>query len=237
MRLDKYLASCTVMTRREIKKALQKNPAVVGGLKVSAPETQVDVKSVVYFLGEKMEYHEFTYILMNKPAGYVCTNREGRNPTVFALLDERYQKMNLFTVGRLDKDTTGLLIITNDGDLSHKMMHANKHVEKTYHVTCDRPIPSYAADAFAEGVDIGDDKPTRPAKLVCLEETPNEGYLTISEGRFHQVKRMMEAVGCTVVKLHRVSVGDFNLYNGPQPGKYREFNEEEMEIAEKYKNQ
>lgn len=237
MRLDKYLASCTVMTRKEIKKALRKNPALVGGVKVSAPETQVDVKSVVYFLGEKMEYHEFTYILMNKPAGYVCTNREGRNPTVFTLLDERYQKMNLFTVGRLDKDTTGLLIITNDGDLSHKMMHANKHVEKTYYVTCDRPIPSYAADAFAEGVDIGDDKPTRPAKLMLSDELPCEGYLTISEGRFHQVKRMMEAVGCTVVKLNRASVGEFNLYNGPELGKYRLFTDEEMKIAEKYKNQ
>lgn len=237
MRLDKYLASCTVMTRREIKKALKKNPAVVNGIKVSAPETQVDVKSVIYFLGEKTEYHEFTYILMNKPEGVVCTNREGRNPTVFSLLDEHLQKMNLFTVGRLDKDTTGLLIITNDGDLSHKMMHASKHVEKTYELTCDRPIPSYAADLFAAGVDIGDDKPTRPAKLIWFKDTPCDAFLTISEGRFHQVKRMMETVGCTVVKLHRLSVGDFNLYHGPEVGKYRLFTPEELAIAERYKEQ
>lgn len=236
MRLDKYLASATQMTRREIKRALKKTPAVVDGVKVSAPETQVDVRSVVRFMGEKIEYHEYTYILMNKPAGLVCTNREGRNPTVFSILDDRLKGKELFTVGRLDKDTTGLLIITDDGDLSHRMMHPKKHVEKTYSLTCDRPIPQSAVESFKAGIDIGDDKPTKPADLVILGIDEKSALLTISEGRFHQVKRMMKAVGCEVIALNRCSVGDFDLKDGPSVGEYRFFNERELEIVDKIKN-
>lgn len=236
MRLDKYIASCTGLTRKEVKKSLKKNPAIVGGVKVSAPETQVDAKSIVYFMGEKMEYSEYTYILMNKPVGVVCTNKSGRNPTVFSLLDERLQAKSLFTVGRLDKDTTGLLIITDDGDFSHRMIHAKKHVDKTYYLTTDIDIPESAVSRFSNGVDIGDDTPTKPATLnICSDQ--RSAFLTISEGRFHQVKRMMEAVGCTVVTLHRVSVGDFTLDDGPDEGEYRLFNDRELAMVEEIKNQ
>lgn len=235
MRLDKYIASCTGMTRKEIKKALKKTPAVVSGLKVSAPETRVDEKTVIYFQGERLHYSEFTYILMNKPAGYVCTNREGQNPTVFSLL-EGIPVNGLFTVGRLDKDTTGLLVITNDGDLSHRMVHAKRHVSKTYYLTTDLPIPHSAIEKFAAGVDIGDDTPTRPAHLeICPDD--HSAYLTISEGRFHQVKRMLQAVGCTVMMLHRVSMGELTLDAGPEPGKFRYFNEKELDYVARIKEE
>ena len=233
MRLDKYIASCTGMTRKEIKKALKKVPAFVAGEKVSAPETQVDIKTKVVFMGEHLHYSEFTYILMNKAAGYVCTNREGRNPTVFTLLGDEIKARDLFTVGRLDKDTTGLLIITNDGDFSHRMVHAKKHVDKTYHLTVDKKIPESAIEKFRSGVDIGDDELTKPATLEILSDT--SANLTISEGRFHQVKRMMEAVGCTVTSLKRLSMGPFTLDPTLAEGEYRLFTEEEMGWANEKK--
>ena len=229
MRLDKYIASCTGMTRKDVKKALKKSPAFVAGEKVSAPETQVDIKTKVVFMGEHLHYSEFTYILMNKAAGYVCTNRAGRNPTVFSLLGDDVKAKDLFTVGRLDKDTTGLLLITNDGDFSHRMIHAKKHVDKTYYRTVDKPIPREAVEKFKAGVDIGDDEPTKPATLEILTET--SANLTISEGRFHQVKRMMEAVGCTVVTLKRLSIGPFTLDESLAEGEYRFFNDEEMSFV------
>lgn len=231
MRLDKYIASCTGMTRKDVKKALKKSPAFVAGEKVSAPETQVDIKTKVVFMGEHLHYSEFTYILMNKAAGYVCTNRAGRNPTVFSLLGDDVKAKELFTVGRLDKDTTGLLLITNDGDFSHRMIHAKKHVDKTYYLTVDKPIPKEAVEKFKAGVDIGDDEPTKPATLEILTET--SANLTISEGCFHQVKRMMEAVGCTVVTLKRLSIGPFTLDESLAEGEYRFFNDREMEFVKK----
>ncbi|HAP03029.1 MAG TPA: 16S rRNA pseudouridine(516) synthase [Lachnospiraceae bacterium] len=231
MRLDKYIASCTGMTRKDVKKALKKSPAFVAGEKVSAPETQVDIKTKVVFMGEHLHYSEFTYILMNKAAGYVCTNRAGRNPTVFSLLGDDVKAKELFTVGRLDKDTTGLLLITNDGDFSHRMIHAKKHVDKTYYLTVDTPIPVEAVEKFKIGVDIGDDEPTKPATLEILTET--SANLTICEGRFHQVKRMMETVGCTVTSLKRLSVGPFTLDESLAEGEYRFFNDREMEFVKK----
>lgn len=221
------------MTRKEIKKALKKVPAFVAGEKVSAPETQVDIKTKVVFMGEHLHYSEFTYILMNKAAGYVCTNREGRNPTVFTLLGDEIKARDLFTVGRLDKDTTGLLIITNDGDFSHRMVHAKKHVAKTYYLTVDKKIPESAIEKFRSGVDIGDDEPTKPATLEILSDT--SANLTISEGRFHQVKRMMEAVGCTVTSLKRLSMGSFTLDPTLAEGEYRLFTEAEMGWANEKK--
>ncbi|RRF97269.1 MAG: pseudouridine synthase [Lachnospiraceae bacterium] len=229
MRLDKYIASCTGLTRKEVKKSLKKTPAYVAGEKVSAPETQVDIKTKVVFLGEHLHYSEFTYILMNKAAGYVCTNRSGRNPTVFTLLHDDIKAKDLFTVGRLDKDTTGLLLITNDGDFSHRMIHAKKHVDKTYFLTVDRKIPESAIEQFKNGVDIGDEDLTKPATLEILSDTT--ANLTISEGRFHQVKRMMEAVGCTVTALKRLSIGPFTLDKNLSEGEYRLFNDEEMDFV------
>lgn len=231
MRLDKYIASCTGMTRKDVKKALKKSPAFVAGEKVSAPETQVDIKTKVVFMGEHLHYSEFTYILMNKAAGYVCTNRAGRNPTVFSLLGDDVKAKELFTVGRLDKDTTGLLLITNDGDFSHRMIHAKKHVDKTYYLTVDTPIPVEAVEKFKIGVDIGDDEPTKPATLEILTET--SANLTICEGRFHQVKRMMETVDCTVTTLKRLSIGPFTLDESLAEGEYRFFNDREMEFVKK----
>lgn len=239
MRLDKYIASCTGMTRKEIKKALRKNPASVSGGMVSEPDFKVSPDTEVIFLGEKLNYSEYTYILMNKPAGFVCSNREGKSPTVFSLLSEKPVK-NLFTVGRLDKDTTGLLLITDDGDFSHKMLSPKRHVDKTYYLTTDKEIPEEAVTQFRSGVDIGDEKPTKSAVLEISGREDASGdrrcaYLTIHEGRFHQVKRMMETVGCRVTSLQRISMGKFTLDDMLKEGEYRYFTEEELEFVKKYK--
>ena len=230
MRLDKYIASCTGMTRKDVKKALKKSPAFVAGEKVSAPETQVDIKTKVVFMGEHLHYSEFTYILMNKAAGYVCTNRAGRNPTVFSLLGDDVKAKELFTVGRLDKDTTGLLLITNDGDFSHRMIHAKKHVDKTYIALVDGKILDKHVKAFAKGLHMDEDWTALPAKLTLLSEEAEGSVveIVIREGKFHQIKRMFEVIGMEVLELTRVKMGPLELDSDLEEGEYRKLREEEL---------
>lgn len=264
MRLDKYISACTGMSRSEIKKTLKKQPASVNGAAVRTPEFKVDETDdslEIFFLGKRLIYQKYLYIFMNKPAGYVCSNREGNSPTVFSLLregsvvagtdDQEKRKKeesdewkgdgsvvsqpvipglsgrDLFTVGRLDKDTTGLLLITDDGDFSHRMLSPRHHVDKTYFLTTDRPIPADAPRKCKSGLDIGDDKLTAPA-ILKIAEDQRSAFLTIHEGRFHQVKRMMHAVGCEVETLQRISMGPFELDSALPEGGYRFFSTEEL---------
>lgn len=232
MRLDKYIASCTGMSRNEIRKKLKKQPALIDGAAITAPETQIDENADVIFSGTHLSYRKYLYILMNKPAGTVCSNREGSSPTVFSLLHDDgtipdLSGHTLFTIGRLDKDTTGLLLLTDDGDLSHRMLSPRRHVDKTYRLTTDRPIPADAEARCGAGLDIGDDKPTKPGVLTVAPDR-TAAKLTIHEGRFHQVKRMMHAIGCEVVTLQRISMGPFVLDPALPEGGYRTFTPEEL---------
>lgn len=239
MRLDKFLADAGVGTRSEVKKQIQKglvqvNEAVVKdpGYKVNAAQDRVAVRGQCVGAAE-----EFEYYLLHKPAGCVSATSDNFHKTVLDYLPK--SRKELFPVGRLDKDTEGLLLITNDGELAHWLLSPKKHVEKTYFARVTGRVTQEDAAAMEQGVDIGEKNLTLPAKLVILktEETADgwisEVELTICEGKFHQVKRMMEAVGKKVTYLKRISMGLLMLPEDLEKGQYRKLTQEEVEKLKK----
>lgn len=218
MRLDKLLGETGNRTRSELKKMIRNGCATVNGAVVKSPDFKVkEGEDRVCFLGEEIHYEQFSYYLLHKPAGYLTAVHDRNYPVVMDLLPEDCGK-NLAPVGRLDLDTEGLLLITNDGALAHHLLSPSHHVEKVYYAELDRQVPKEAVSLFQEGVDIGDEKPTLPAELTLLPPAKKEdgksiyaAQLTIREGRFHQVKRMFETVGCQVIYLKRLSMGNLQL--------------------------
>jgi 16S rRNA pseudouridine516 synthase len=180
-------------------------------------------------MGTRLSYQSFYYYMLYKPSGVVTATKDNHDKTVMDLLSDVSGK-DLFPVGRLDKDTEGLLLITNDGELSHRLLLPKRHVAKTYYVECRGQITDEDIQKLEKGVDIGDDKPTLPAKVELL--TQNDGSytmkLTITEGRFHQVKRMVQAVGGEVAYLKRLSMGTLLLDENLQKGQYRSLTEQEI---------
>ncbi|MBQ1598632.1 MAG: 16S rRNA pseudouridine(516) synthase [Lachnospiraceae bacterium] len=233
MRLDKWITSSVPISRKDLKKKLKTTPALVNGEKISDPGFQVQDEDEVIFEGERIEKETYRYYLLHKPAGYVCATEDPVSETVFSIVPQT-PKGDLFTVGRLDKDTEGLLLITNDGALSHGMLSPKKHVAKTYYLKTKDTIPREAVSLFAEGIDIGDEKNTLPAKLDILEDNCS-ALLTITEGRYHQVKRMMEKVGTPLFYLKRLSMGGFVLEDELPLGAYRKLREDELELVKKYR--
>ncbi len=181
--------------------------------------------STVLLDGRPVGYQAFSYLMMNKPAGLVSATRDQREKTVLSLLDQ--VPKGLFPVGRLDKDTEGLLLLTNDGPLAHDLLAPGRHVDKTYYALLDGPVGREEIEAFARGLDIGDDKSTLPARLE-LGDRPDQVYITLQEGRFHQVKRMARAVGRTVLFLKRISMGPLVLDEKLKPGDWRPLTKEEL---------
>ena len=239
MRLDKFLADAGLGTRSEVKKQLKSGIVSVNGAVCKRPEEKIDPsKDQIVVGGKTVEYELSSYYLFYKPAGCVTAKSDSMHQTVMDYFPDQVKK-DSSPVGRLDKDTEGLLIITNDGALNHHLMSPAHHVKKMYYAVLDKAVPSEAVTLFAEGVDIGDEKLTLPAELEILpvetDEAGNPVYhanLTIAEGRFHQVKRMFEAVGCNVVYLKRVSLGVLTL-GELKPGDYRKLTENEIEALRK----
>ena len=198
MRLDKYLAEMGVGTRQEVKKQIRQGKAAVNGTVVKAADTKIDETSdEVTICGRNISYVSYEYYMLNKPAGVVSATEDRRDTTVIDLIKEKKRK-DLFPVGRLDKDTEGLLLITNDGDLAHRLLAPKKHVDKVYYAKIDGIVTEEDVKRFAEGIDIGaeEEEMTRPAKLDIMKSAEeSEIRLTIHEGKFHQVKRMFLAVG------------------------------------------
>ena len=236
VRLDKFLADSGAGTRTDVKKLIQKGMVQVNGETAKKPELKVDPeRDVVEFGGERLGARaEFVYYLLHKPAGYVSATEDIREKTVLELVPKDGRR-NLFPVGRLDKDTEGLLLITDDGQLAHQLLSPKKHVDKTYYAVTDGRMTEEDVKRFAEGLDIGEKNPTMPAKLEILsarkvEEVElgqypsgwcSEIQLTIKEGKFHQVKRMTEAAGKKVVYLKRISMGILTLPDDLEKGECR----------------
>lgn len=231
IRLDKYLADMGVGTRSQVKQFIKKGQIQVNGEIQKRPETKLDIaKDKVSFQGEKISYQEYVYYILHKPAGYVSAVKDNLYPTVLSLIDNP-QGFQLFPVGRLDLDTEGLLLITNDGTLAHELLSPKKHVEKTYYARIDGKITEEDQRRFAAGLDIGDEKDTLPAKLEILKSgEESEITVTITEGRYHQVKRMFEAVGKKVTYLKRLQMGSLKLEETLEPGTYRALTEEEIRL-------
>ena len=230
LRLDKYLADMGIGTRTEVKKAITKGQVRVNEETVKRPEIKIDTeKDHAFYQGQMVAYAEYEYYMLNKPAGVVSATEDKNDSTVLDLIDEK-QRKDLFPVGRLDKDTEGLLLITNDGELAHQLLSPKKHVDKVYFARIDGKVTEEDVRRFAEGLEIGEEKPTLPAHLEILKsEEISEIRLTIREGKFHQVKRMFAALGNKVVGLHRWRLGNVELDESLEEGEFRPLTQEEID--------
>ena len=249
LRLDKYLADAGLGTRSEVKKQIRSGAVRIDGVPAKSAETKVDPeKQTVTMNGKPVTYTEYAYYILNKPAGIVSASRDKNARTVIDLIP-RPRKRDLFPVGRLDKDTVGLLLITNDGKMAQNLLSPGKHVEKRYYIQYEGTLPQDAVERVSKGLDIGDDTPTAPAKLILPDGTAGDGSgtprtvpgrstvpnwngeaeLILTEGRYHQVKRMFEALGCKVVFLERKAMGNLTLPEDMERGEVREITREEIE--------
>ena len=225
MRLDKFLTECGVGSRKEVKEIISKGKVVVNDITTKNSQTNIDENNdIVICNGEKLHYKKFRYYVLYKIAGYITATEDFREKTVMELLPDWVVKKDLFPVGRLDKDTEGLLIFTNDGKFSHEVLSPKKHVDKTYYVELRENISDEAIKRLEAGVEIGGHL-THPAKVEKIED--KKILLTIDEGKFHQVKKMLIAVENEVTYLKRVSFGNLKLGN-MKPGEVREIEREDV---------
>ena len=232
MRLDKCLADCGLGTRSEVKSLLKAKRITVNGKVVNNGKVQVNPETdEILFDGEKIQYEEFVYIMMNKPKGVVSATEDNLHKTVLDLIDPLYFKKGVFPVGRLDIDTHGLLLLTNDGELAHRLLSSKKHVTKIYQARVEGVMTEEDAAAFEKGIVLSDGTECMPARLDILSTTQDESIVQIrlKEGKFHQVKRMVKACGKTVVDLQRLTMGPLKLDESLALGESRLLTEEELE--------
>jgi len=230
-RIDKILSNLGHGTRKEVKGLCKKGKVEVDGIIASDSAMKIDPdKAVIKVSGEIINYRKFIYLIMNKPAGVVSATVDNHDETVIDLLDQEYHSFKPFPIGRLDKDTVGLLLITNDGELNHKLIAPKNHVDKVYYAEINKFIDAKDITTFKKGVVIDDGYKCMPAILEVLNANENgsEVMVTIQEGKFHQVKRMFESVDKKVVFLRRISFGPLKLDENLQEGQYRELSEEEI---------
>lgn len=228
MRLDKFLANSTGLSRKEVRDLIKYECVKVNEKICRDASRQVDENTdEIRLKGKVIEYQKYLYLMMNKPEGVVCATEDNLHRTVLDILPEEYHKFGLFPVGRLDIDTTGLLLLTNDGDFVHRVISPKKHVGKTYYTEVDGRLESGLIQQFRDGIVIDENYQTMPAELHILDETRCE--LTIYEGKFHQVKKMFQAIGCRVTRLSRLSIGGLTLDKTLDPGEVRRLTKEEVE--------
>jgi len=230
MRIDKLLANSTGLGRKEIKQHIRKGGVLCNGEVIKDASAHVDENNDVITLnGKKITYRKYVYLMLNKPEGYISATYDKKYPVVTDLVPEEYSHYEVFPVGRLDIDTHGLLLLTNDGDLAHKLLSPKNHVPKTYYVKSDKPIKDGDAEVFEQGIELSEDFTTLPATLQCISENKKESLVTICEGKFHQVKRMFEAIDNEVVYLKRISMGNLKLDEALEEGECRPLKAEEMD--------
>lgn len=232
MRLDKYLADCGVGSRTDIKRLIKSGVVRVTGIPAPKPETKVEPTDAEVFVnGVKVEYREFVYLMLNKPRGYLSSTRDGRQPIVLDLVPEEYSHFDLFPAGRLDIDTEGLCLLTNDGQLAHRILSPARHIPKTYYVETDIPVEDGVIEEFSKGVDLDDGYHTLPAELKIFEDR-RCCEITITEGKFHQIKRMFQATGNKVTYLKRIKMNKLCLDESLELGEIRELTDEEVALLE-----
>lgn len=226
MRIDKYIGNSTPYSRKELKIFFKKGLVRLDGQVVTDIGMHIDEETaVVTLLGERINYSRFTYLMLNKPSGYISATFDKKFPVVTDLVPAEFSHLDLFPVGRLDIDTVGLLVLTNDGDTAHKLLTPKSHVPKTYYVESEKPLTQDGKKLFEEGVDLGDFT-TIPAKVEITGE--KKAHLTIFEGKYHQVKRMYEAVDNKVTYLKRIKMGELILDESLEEGKMRLMTDEEI---------
>ena len=245
-RLDKYVAESAGITRKEANTALSKGRVQVNGEVCKNGDRKVSAADLVTLDGKSLKKEEFLYLMLHKPAGVVSATEDGRDKTVLDLVREQSDadadgagetgfflgKREVFPVGRLDKDTEGLLLLTDDGELAHRLLSPKKHVDKVYFARLEGEVPEDAAKRFAEGIQVGQEYKALPAKLEVLSvsDSVSEVNITLREGKFHQVKRMCHEIGCEVTYLKRISMGSLVLDENLMPGECRRLTADEIAL-------
>lgn len=236
MRLDKLLAEEKI-SRKAMKQALVKKEILVDGQATTSLAQNIDTGlQELLFQGEKIQGYEHTYIMLHKPGSVVTASKDKELPTVMDLLPQHLQSAQLYAIGRLDRDTTGLLLLTDNGPLGFQLLHPQYHVDKTYQVEVNGPLSSDHVQTFKDGIVFLDGTVCKPAQLEILSSSPSlsRATITISEGKFHQVKKMFLSVGVKVIALKRIQFGDFTLDSELAEGQYRHLNQEELKIIKNY---
>ena len=227
-RIDKILAATGMWSRKEVKELVRQNRVTVDGRAIKKSEEKADTDTMrIQVNGKDVDCSEFVYIMMNKPEGLLSATEDKKQKTVLDLLPEHLQRRGLFPVGRLDKDTVGLLLLTDDGAMAHELLSPKKHVDKVYHAWVDGIIEDSDVQALAQGMTLGDGLHCLPAGLKAVGQG-DECLVTLREGKYHQVKRMLAARGKPVLKLKRLSMGPLKLDENLSYGNWRELNEEEL---------
>jgi len=235
-RLDKVLANSGYGSRKEVKALVKAGKVTIDGIKVKDSAIQTDLaENEIFVNGEKVLFRKFIYLIMNKPSGVVSATFDNYDKTVVDLLQPEHASFKPFPVGRLDKDTVGLLLLTNDGELNHKLISPKYHVNKVYYAEIDKEVDTGDVAAFEEGIILDDDYKCMPAKLkiIKVDKDGSRVEVTIQEGKFHQVKRMFLSRGKSVVYLRRISFGPINIDESLEEGDYRELSLEEFETITK----
>lgn len=232
LRIDKLLANLNYGSRKDVKKIIKEGAVFINNEVIKDPKTHVDpYKDQIFIFGEEIIYREYIYLMMNKPQGVISATEDVKEKTVIDLLSEEHQRFEPFPVGRLDKNTEGLLLLTNDGQLAHRLLSPKKHVPKTYYAKIEGKVTEEDIEAFRKGVILDDGYKTKPGELKILKSGDiSEIELTITEGKFHQVKRMFSAVQKKVVYLKRISMGPLQLDPNLKLGEYRELTDDELKL-------
>ena len=234
-RVDKILAGTGRWSRREVKELIRAGRVAVGGAAVRSPDEKYDRDGLDLRVdGEPVSGEKYVYLMLHKPAGLVSATDDPRQPTVLELLPPHLRRVGLFPAGRLDKDTEGLLLLTNDGGLAHRLLSPKKHVDKTYFVRVEGVLDEEDCAALASGMVLGDGLECLPAGLERLE-APDEAIVTLREGKYHQIKRMLASRGKPVRYLKRLTMGPLQLDSGLQKGAWRPLTAEEMDLLEAYR--
>ncbi|WP_283598105.1 pseudouridine synthase [Lactobacillus gallinarum] len=232
MRIDKFLANMNVGSRKEVHQLIKKGIVAINGQTIKTPKEKVAETDEVTVNGEKIVYQKYHYFLMNKPKGVLSATEDRSQRTVISLLNLKDQYQGIVPVGRLDKNTTGLLLLTNDGQLNHELLAPNKHVAKVYRAKIAGVADEDTVKTFASGMTLGDGTKLKPAKLTVLkqdtEHDSSEIEIKIREGKYHQIKRMFGAVGMKVVELERISMGNLKLPEDLKRGNYIELSLDEV---------
>ena len=229
-RIDKLISSCLVISRKDAVSLIRKGRVSIDNITVKTADTKADPdKNTIEIDGKAVYYREYIYIMLNKPRGLVCAASDARDKTVLSLFDKSYADKGLFSCGRLDKDTTGLLLMTTDGTLSHNLLSPKHHAEKVYFVKTDLPFTHEDAELMKNGI-MMDGKKTKPA-ILEITDTPTEAYITLTEGKYHEIKRLCYACGRKeVISLHRTSFAGLSLDKNLLEGQWRELTKEEIAL-------
>lgn len=234
MRLDKLLGASGCCTRSEAKRIIRSGGVTVNGRAARSGEEKVDpLRDEVVFCGQPVVYRRYTYIMLNKPQGVVSATEDGRDPTVLDLLPSEMRKDDLFPCGRLDKNTLGLMLITDNGALAHRLLSPKSHVEKKYYFQSKFPLTEEEATRFESGLTLEDGYETKPARIT-LEGEGDRGVITLVEGKYHQIKRMLESLHNKITYLERIQFGNLTLDPALPRGGWRYLTEEEIAVLEKH---